>query len=395
MISVLLNSLWQGALVVAIAAGITATVPRRHAATRYAVWFVSLVALVLLPLSGLFPIGQYASTIPGSVIRVTSVASHATQQAASADAGWLVAAWILGASVCFVRLALSQIRIARILQSAVPAPEYGERTLISSRISIPIAAGLTKPYVVIPEGFLTTIDPIDLESVVAHERAHIERNDILGNVVQRMAESLLFFNPWVYVIGRQLVKEREAACDDRAVDAAKDPERYASCLASLALRTARSSSPLLTPSALGSGRILVGRIARLLNGKAAQLKTNYFVVAAACVLFVFLGFVIQTPRTLASTGGANCSSEVKIIKAVPPEIPEADLKAHPNAQVTMLVTVTADGIASDIELVKSSGDQTIDTAAAHAAAKSTYRPAIRNCRAVSGGKYLFHVDTSP
>lgn len=395
MISVLLNSLWQGALVVAIAAGITAIMPQRHAATRYAVWFVSLVALALVPLSGRFSFGHYASAIPGSVIRVTGVASHATQQAASADAGWLAAVWILGVSVCFVRLALCQVRIARILQSAAPAPEYGERVFLSSRISIPIAAGLTKPCVVVPESLVATIDPIDLEGIVAHERAHIARNDILGNLVQRILESVLFFNPWVYVIGRQLVKEREAACDDRAVDAANDPERYASCLASLALLSPRAPSPLLTPSAMGSGRMIVDRISRLLNGKSAQLKTNYTVVAAACALFAFAGFIIQTPRTLASTAGAKCSAEVEVIKDVAPEIPEADLKAHPNAQVTMLVTVTADGIASDIKLVKSSGDQTIDTAAAHAAAKSRYKPAIRNCKAVSGGQFLFHVDTSP
>lgn len=394
MISVLLDSLWQGALVVAVAAGITAMVPQRHAATRCAVWFVSLVALVLVPLSGRFSFGHYASAIPGSVIRVTGVASHATQHAASADAGWLAAVWILGVSVCLVRLALCQMRVARILRSAAPAPEYGERVFLSSRISIPIAAGLTKPCVVLPESLVATIDRIDLESIVAHERAHIARNDILGNVVQRIVESVLFFNPWVYAIGRQLVKEREAACDDWAVDAANDPERYASCLASLALRSPRAPSPLLTPSAIGSGRMLVDRIARLLNGKAAQLKTNYIVVTAACALFAFVGYVIQTPPTLASTAGANCSAGVEMIKAVPPQIPEADLKAHPSAQVTLRITVTADGIPSDIELVKSSGDQTIDTAVGEAARKSTYKPAIRNCKAVSGGQFLFHADTS-
>jgi TonB family protein len=395
MISVLLDSLWQGALVVAVAAGFTAIVPQRHAATRYAVWFASLIALALVPLSGRFSFGNYASAIPGSVIRVTGAAAHATHQAASTDAGWLAAVWIAGVSVCLLRLALCQIRIARILQFAAPAPEFGDRVVLSSRISIPIAAGLTKPCVVLPERLVATIDPIDLESIVAHERAHIERRDILGNIVQRLFESVLFFNPWAYVIGRQLVKEREAACDDRAVNAANDPERYASCLASLALRTARAASPLLTPSAMGSGRMLVDRIARLLNGKVAELKTNYIVVAAACALFALVALGIQTPRSLASTAGANCSAGVKMIDAVPPDIPEADLKAHAHAQVTMLVTVTAGGHASDIELVKSSGDAAIDHAVARAAAKSTYKPEIRNCKAVSGGKYFFHVDTSP
>jgi hypothetical protein len=31
----------------------------------------------------------------------------------------------------------------------------------------------------------------------------------------------------------------------------------------------------------------------------------------------------------------------------------------------------------------------------HAARDSTYKPEIRNCKAVSGGKYLFHVEIGP
>lgn len=405
MIEALLNSLWQGALIVAVAAGITAFVPERHAATRYAVWFASLIALALLPLSGMLSFGEVASAIPGSVVRPASIASHVTEQAATASGFWFATAWAFGAVACLGRLLLNYLRIARIVRGAVPAQHLGSNVFTSTAISIPVAAGVLKPIVVVPAGLAETLDPIDLESIIAHENAHIKRRDITGNLVQRLLECVLFFNPWVYVIGRQLVKEREAACDDWAIAGASDPDRYASCLANIALRNQRTRTPLLTPSAIGSGRMVIRRIARLLNGKATEVKTNYAVLAAAIALFAMLGFAFQAPGVLASTGNnlasntsgkspAACSSEVSIVKAVPPDIPDSVARAHPNSQVTSIVTVSPAGVPTDVEMQKSSGNVTIDGAAADAAVHSTYKPAKRNCKAV-WGKYLFRVTVGP
>ena len=47
------------------------------------------------------------------------------------------------------------------------------------------------------------------------------------------------------------------------------------------------------------------------------------------------------------------------------------------------------------KLVKSSGNSTIDNAVAYAAAHSTYKAEIRNCKAVSGGLYMFHAELGP
>jgi TonB family protein len=405
MIEALLDSLWQGALIVAVAAGVTAFVPERHAATRYAVWFAALVALVLLPLSGLISFGQAASAIPGSVVRPARIASHVAEQAANANGLWFAAVWLFGVAIGMARFALNVVRIGRIAQSALPAPHLGRNVATSTMIDVPIAAGVFNPIVILPHDLPAAVDGVDLQSIIAHEHAHIRRRDILGNLFQRLLECLLFFNPWMYVIGRQLVKEREAACDDWAVAAASDPDRYAACLANVALRNQGMPAPLLTPSAIGSERMLVRRIARLLNGKATEVKTNYIVLASAIALFALLGFALQAPGVLASTGTtvtsntpgtlpAACWSEVSVINAVPPDIPDSVVKAHPNSRVTLLVTVSPAGRATDVRTKKSSGIVAIDGAAADAAVHSTYRPAKRNCKAVSG-QYLFRVTLGP
>jgi bla regulator protein BlaR1 len=392
MIEVLLNGLWQGAFVVAVAGVVTAFVPQRHAATRYAVWFASLVALGALPLIGHFLFAAPPAAIPAAVIRTTTVASHATQRAADASGRWFWAIWLAGVLLCLSRLSLSYFRITKIVRSALAAPAIGKGVFTSPAIATPIAAGILHPVVIVPDDFAKTLDAVDLGSIVAHERAHILRKDVLGNLVQRCFEALLFFNPWVYLIGHQLRKEREAACDDWAVHSVGDPDRYASFLATLALRNPAARTPLLTPSAVGSGRILVGRIARLLNGKAADMRTNQPVVVTAVALFVVLGFAFQTPKGLAAT---NCFSEPEVINPVRPDVSESAVKAHPKASVIVAVTVAADGHVSDLKLFKSSGDETIDTAVARAAEHSTYKPEIRNCKAVSGGQYLFRADFAP
>ena len=294
-------------------------------------------------------------------------------------------------------MALSYLRIARIVRFGRAGNRARRRRPYVIADYIPIAAGLLHPVIVIPDDLAARSTRSIVRSIVAHERAHITRNDILGNLVQRLIESIFFFNPWVYVIGRQLLKEREAACDDRAVESASDPDRYASCLVTLAQRNPRARTPLLSPSAIGSGRMLAQRIVRLLNGKAVAVKINYLVPAAAVALFALLGLAFQTaglasPSTTAANDGklaANCSSDVEVIKPVPPDISESLAKTHANSQVKLLVTVTKLGNASDVKMLKSSGNADIDEAVVDAATHTTYKPEIRNCTAVSGGQYIF------
>ncbi|MHB8146040.1 MAG: M56 family metallopeptidase [Vulcanimicrobiaceae bacterium] len=399
MIQALMNSLWQGGFVVVIAAGLIALVPQRHAATRYTVWFAALVALVLLPVSGMVSFGD-SSALPSAVIRTTTVVSQVASQAANAAGLWLAALWLAGVGVCTTRLVLSYVRIAGIMRSSVSAPHLGEGVFTSASIAVPVAAGFIHPMVIIPDEMAGALDRADLEGIVAHERAHIRRRDILGNLIQRLVESVCFFNPWVYVIGRQLIREREAACDDWAVLSSIDPDRYASCLATLARRKTRYPSQLLTPSAIGSRQMLVGRIARLLNGKAGQVKTNYLVVTGAVVIFAALGFAFNTPNGLASGGStvaasnSNCTADVMVLNPVAPQIPSEYAKTHPKGQARVMVTVAGDGSVSSVKIMNASSP-VVAKAALDAAAHSTYKPEIRNCKPVSGGKYVFYVEVGP
>lgn len=397
--AILLNGLWQGALIVAMTACATICVPQGHAATRYALWFTGLLALAVVPIASVWHPAPAFATLP-SPVQHTAVA---TARAASETGIWLLVIWFAGVTLAFLRLALSWARINQIMRNATPIRRFGTDVMSSDDVAIPIAAGVFAPMVVLPTHVLGTLDDDELDCIVQHERAHIRRMDIGANVVHRVIEACLFFNPWVYVIGRELIKEREAACDDWAVHANGHAARYASCLMKLAQNAQNARTPLLTPSAIGPKRMLMARITRLLNGKATQMKTNYFIVGANALAFGILAAALQTSTGFASVGtavatnthlSAKCFREVSVLDAAMPNIGQSAIAKYPNASANALVTVASDGRPTGARIVKSSGSAQIDRATIDAAMRSKYSPAMNNCK-VRVGQYLFHVQTSP
>jgi TonB family protein len=389
----LLNGLWQGALIALIATLMTIWIPKRHAATRYAVWFAALLALLVLPiLTQWHPDPKLAVTPPVIVANTTAIAARAT----SDNGWWIIALWIAGVALGLARLVHSHLRITRITKTAQPAPNLGPDVVTSHDVVYPIAAGFFAPKVILPTNIVATLEPGDIEAIVRHERAHIARHDIFTNLAQRLIEACLFFNPWVYLIGLQLVKEREASCDDWAV-ATTDADRYASCLAQLAAGAKVARTPLLTPSAMGSRRMLVGRIARLLNGKAMQLKTNYFVLSASALAFALLAVLLQTtigradstPSPKIPAQIAKCNDDVEVTNAAPPDMPKGVLKGNKGAEGGAVVVIAPDGHVVSAKIAQSTGYPALDKSLLSAARNSTYKPALSNCKAIQGS-YYFH-----
>ncbi len=102
----------------------------------------------------------------------------------------------------------------------------------SCEVSMPMTIGAIKPIIILPVGLSDNLSEAEFTSVIAHELAHIRRWDYLTNFVQRLIEAVLWVNPVVWLIGRQMMVERELACDDWAVKTCGS-RRYASCLTRL------------------------------------------------------------------------------------------------------------------------------------------------------------------
>ena len=96
-----------------------------------------------------------------------------------------------------------------------------------------IAVGLIHPAILIPKSVTDQLTSAEFELVLLHELAHIKRWDNWTLLLQRLIESLLFFNPAVWWIGSKLNQAREIACDDLTVGTAGESLTYAACLTKL------------------------------------------------------------------------------------------------------------------------------------------------------------------
>ena len=107
------------------------------------------------------------------------------------------------------------------------------RLLQSSAVVVPTVIGCLRPVILFPVSALAGMSPTQIESILAHELAHIRRHDYLVNLLQTLLETLLFYHPAVWWLSRRIRDERENCCDDLAVSLCGDPVAYARALADL------------------------------------------------------------------------------------------------------------------------------------------------------------------
>lgn len=128
------------------------------------------------------------------------------------------------------------------------------RLVVSDNVSVPGIVGTFWPALLMPPAMLTGVPLEQLRIVIAHELAHVKRFDFLVNLGQLLVESLLFFNPAVWWLSRQIRIEREACCDAIAVSATGSAVPVARTLLAIVERlgeSVRSDSIVQTPVTAG------------------------------------------------------------------------------------------------------------------------------------------------
>ncbi|RDC54209.1 peptidase M56 [Pedobacter chinensis] len=140
---------------------------------------------------------------------------------------------------------------------------------LSSIVNVPLVIGYLKPVVLFPVALINQLDNDQVEAILIHELSHIRRNDFLLNLIKTAIETLLFYNPFVWMAGRFIHIEREHACDDLVLKITGKPLNYAHALLKLELLKDKTS-PAYALAATGKTQNLYQRIKRITN-----MKTNY------------------------------------------------------------------------------------------------------------------------
>ncbi|HME81652.1 MAG TPA: M56 family metallopeptidase [Candidatus Eremiobacteraceae bacterium] len=288
-VGAILNGLWEALAVALLAWLVLRLAPRANASLRYGLWCVALAAVVILPV-----IALHAGATPPAASGGDSAVAVPQRFAQI-----LFALWYVVATVLVLRLIVSYIRLQQLKAEAHPLSVFyqhrvrrwlaatgGRRTCrlcVSDKVPMPVAIGLFDPVIVLPERLLEQLSDDELDQVGLHELAHLQRWDDYTNVFQRIAEALLFFNPAVHIIGRQLTLEREIACDDRVIAGTGKPLTYAACLTRLVEATALTRQALPALAATSTRRQLAIRIERLLEKKRRAIPfASGFAAVALC-----------------------------------------------------------------------------------------------------------------
>jgi len=261
----LLHFLWQGTALAALAAAAMALC--RRASTRYLLGVGVLVLMLLAPLATFFFYSQQHSGVADTAkssplaaawptARDRGAASGSAQHSSFARSStapsldalpWLVEAWLLGVAFFSLRSAGGFLLLERERrrQSSVVGPRVLAicRTLQDQLgldravayceckwLQAPAVIGWFRPVVFLPVTALTGLSEEQLELVIAHELAHIQRLDPFVNVFQVCVETLLFYHPAVWWLNKRIRAEREHCCDDMAVALCGNAVEYARAL---------------------------------------------------------------------------------------------------------------------------------------------------------------------
>ena len=315
---VLVDFLWQGLAIGVIAAIVLHALRGARPQHRYLVSCLALLGCLLVPTASLvaklMADGGPTTTGAGPAFparwAAVVVEGRTVVPAASLDAWlpWIVMLWASGAGALCLRVGAGLLWIARLRTAPQVAAQaawqarldalalrFGLRRGIALRLvdglDSPVSAGWLRPVVLVPTALVVRM-PVDLvEALLAHELAHVRRHDYLVNLLQSLAEALLFYHPVTWWLSRRIRIEREHVADRLAAEVTGEPRRLALALSELSELNAvpRTHSASLHLAQAAHGGHLMSRIEQLVRpghrSTRGALLLPLVGVTAACLAF--------------------------------------------------------------------------------------------------------------
>ncbi|HET6545962.1 MAG TPA: M56 family metallopeptidase, partial [Rhodanobacteraceae bacterium] len=334
----LLDFVWQGAMIGLLAGMVLVALRNARPHARYAVGYVALLACALAPLLDIVllltsrsgpavaTIGLAGGTATGALAMLPAVTSWPAQFESRLPL--VVALWSAGASLFLLRHAAGVIWIARMRAGA---HDTGTRRQWQRRLDTlalrfdlmrapvlrlidgldsPVSAGWLRPVILLPAALILRMPADQLEALLAHELAHVRRNDYLANLLQSVVESLLFYHPVVWWLSCGVRRERERIADQLAAEVTGSPRTLAIALSTLSeLPHIRHHAPQTAQAAHGGH--LMSRIEQLVRpGRppAGRFAFPVLGLAAVCIALYAHAQVSARPAAPATTESADVTT---------------------------------------------------------------------------------------
>ncbi len=335
--SVLLHTLWQGVLIGLLYSLSMLYLQDRSPRARYGCAVFWLVALALAPLLTAVLLVQPSVgwlALPGAAALSVPIAQSALTNIQTLSP-ILVSLWLAGVVLLSVRLVWNWHKAERLTYLGChPMGEKWDRALATlarqigvSRpvrlvesvvVSVPTVIGWLKPIILIPSSAMLGLTQRQLELVVAHELAHIARYDYGINYLLLAVETLCFYHPVVYLIGRGIRDERELCCDDLVVSRCGGRYEYVTALTDLETLRSRHllSEPLSNIAATGGN--LLHRVHRIVKGSAPPANGIYVGTIAMTLTVLLGGLLVLNPAPAGRLAGVSAGA---VAATVPADVP--------------------------------------------------------------------------
>ena len=295
-----INWVWQGCLIAAMTMVVLRAMERTRAAARYAVCWLALTAITLLPVLPTYfaapaspALQAFDVAVDAPVLAVPDVWWTKTTVVALAATGWfLLTVWRFAGSVRAARRARaactpfgpdleSQLRC----WNEVKAQGRKTRLMLSPAISAASVLGGGRPIIAVAPKLIDRLSPDELDRIMIHEWAHVQRRDDLLSLAHAIVRATAGWHPAVWWLERRMLIEREIACDEITVRLTGCPKRYAACLTAIATLPGSSLQPMEAVGVL-STPALTRRVVRILSQR--RLASPAFSAAAAVVAVLVL-----------------------------------------------------------------------------------------------------------
>ncbi|HVT88103.1 MAG TPA: ankyrin repeat domain-containing protein [Tepidisphaeraceae bacterium] len=334
---VILHSLWQSVIVVCLVR-LAASLIRPSANARYVILligqatiFLSFLAMFGIIVNSTADTSLLETSSHLSVSRADTISTsmpttapyHFAQvpsrinfvplrtRIAATYPVYVVYLYLFGVTLMSIRLLLGLFGGQRLVRTSLPITEasvlvsigravkamqftYTPAIAYCNSVIVPSVVGVLRPTLLLPISIVAGISTKQLEVLVMHELAHIRRYDHVINLVQRILEALLFYNPAIWYLSRHIREERELCCDDLVTAAGEPSNRYAHSLmrvAELVAADPASNIALVSLAATGQRSNFHRRIMRLIRPNdehSVRLKRTGAAIASTLLLLAFI-----------------------------------------------------------------------------------------------------------
>lgn len=325
-----LNWLVDGVVIATLASLVALVMPSNAPSQRYVYWWIVLAAIIgvpLLPASTIDverAVGPMREVVASPVRDAVLSLPQASLPHMSPLVLWLVCALWTGFAVTrSLALVRSLQRIRQLIDGgfALP-PEFVRRfrtfraaqagsRAVSLRVTTAFrgacAVGYRRPSILVSSALTERLSPEDVEAVVLHEYAHLQRYDDWACLAQAVIRAALGLHPAVWWAMRQLDIEREAACDRLVVQRTQAPVAYVRALTAAADLTLHSAGTMLhlAPGLTRSAGGFQSRMRRLIEAPIPNRTVTWgSAMSAVSALVVVVLLTDRMPPLVVVTADA-------------------------------------------------------------------------------------------